>query len=105
MANQTWPVQTQWIVSSSSQGVSAADRASLCPFCAMVPSDVHKMLLEEGVIADPFVGYNVEAVQWIGQQVWTWETTVERPALDGLKTDFVDILRLDGLDTYATVSG
>ena len=66
---------------------------------ATVPGCVHTDLLNAGLIPDPYLDLNEDALAWVGRVDWRYETTVdvEPPA-----TDRVDLVAL-GLDTVATV--
>ena len=66
---------------------------------ATVPGCVHTDLLAAGLIPDPYLDRNEEAVAWVGRVDWRYETTVDVETLD---TDRVELVAL-GLDTVATV--
>ncbi len=70
---------------------------------AEVPGDVHLDLRRAGLIPDPFVGTNTDAVLWMEQKDWWYRTRIVLPQ------DWPDgpgrAMRLlfHGLDGYATV--
>jgi beta-mannosidase len=81
--------------------LSGADISALP---ATVPGCVHTDLLAAGRIDDPYLDANEAASAWIGRTAWTYETTFERDAGDGVppagaRTDLV----CAGLDTVATI--
>ncbi|KAL8729019.1 MAG: hypothetical protein Q9166_005020 [cf. Caloplaca sp. 2 TL-2023] len=64
------------------------------------PTNVHLDLVHHGIIPDPSLAKNEEAVQWIGEKSWVYKTSFHAPPLShGQRA----ILAFDGLDTYATV--
>ncbi|MDX9752108.1 MAG: hypothetical protein RBT71_13595 [Flavobacteriales bacterium] len=68
---------------------------------AAVPGTVHTDLLALGLVPDPYVGTNVDSVQWVGDTAWTYRTTVH---LDDRSMQRAHIdLRFAGLDTHAEV--
>ena len=66
---------------------------------AEVPGCIHTDLLEQGIIASPFLQRNEEDVQWIEDRDWTYRTVLAPPQGEG---DWA--LEFKGLDTYAEVS-
>ncbi|PWU52806.1 beta-mannosidase [Micromonospora globispora] len=67
---------------------------------ATVPGCVHTDLLAAGLIPDPYLDQNENALTWIGRTDWVYETTFAwRPGDD----DRVDLV-CAGLDTVATVT-
>lgn len=68
---------------------------------ATVPGTAHTDLLALGLIPDPYVGTNVDSVQWVGDAAWTYRTTVQLNAAM-LERAHID-LRFEGLDTFAEV--
>jgi len=68
---------------------------------AKVPGDVHKDLLDNKLIADPFYRDNENDIQWLGYQAFAYQRDFKvTPAM--LKEDNIE-LQCDGLDTLATV--
>lgn len=68
---------------------------------AAVPGTVHTDLLALGLVPDPYVGANVDSVQWAGDSAWTYRTTVQLdPPMR--QREHID-LRFAGLDTYVEV--
>ena len=68
-----------------------------------LPTEIHLDLLANGVISNPFLGKNEEAVQWVGEQTWQYETYFEVPQ-DAFESLYGHIeLVFEGLDTYAAV--
>ena len=68
---------------------------------ATVPGTVHTDLLTAGLIPDPFYANNEQKVRNLESISWVYETTFEVD--DVLLTFDKQILRFDGLDTYAEV--
>ena len=67
---------------------------------AEVPGDVHTSLLALGRIPDPFVGSNVDEVQWIEAREWWFRRSfTATPTREGERA----FLTFDGLDLFATV--
>jgi len=64
---------------------------------AQVPGCVHTDLLAAGLIADPFVGENEDALRWIFQDRWTYRREFDIPA-DFLSQSRI-LLCCEGLDT------
>ena len=68
---------------------------------AIVPGCVHRDLLREGRIPDPFYGRNELDLQWVGEKEWIYRCTFDsEPGL--LSHDEMELV-FDGLDTVATV--
>ena len=68
---------------------------------AIVPGCVHRDLLRNGQIPDPFWGTNELGLQWIEERDWEYRRTFEiAPAV--LAAEVVELVA-DGLDTVATV--
>jgi beta-mannosidase len=67
-----------------------------------LPTDIHRDLLKNGKIADPFKNMNELSVRWIGDEVWTYRTTFPEPPASG-KPNVRTSLKFEGLDTFATV--
>ena len=53
----------KWIVRKKSGGAGLPAR---------VPGSVHRDLLEQGVIDDPYYRDNEKALQWIGEENWVY---------------------------------
>ena len=69
---------------------------------AQVPGVVHMDLMAAGMLPDPFVGLNIDSVQWVEHGQWTYRCAFTvREAERRSKRAY---LRFDGIDTYATVS-
>jgi beta-mannosidase len=67
---------------------------------AVVPGCVHLDLMAAGLIPDPYLGQNEEAVAWVGAVDWRYERTLW---WDGsASNEHVDLVA-DGLDTVATI--
>ncbi|RAR02868.1 carbohydrate-binding module family 35 protein [Stemphylium lycopersici] len=80
------------------------DRSSSSPTLPAhdAPTEIHRDLLKNGKIADPFSDLNEMSVRWVGDQTWTYRTTFATPAHYGLP-NVVSQLRFQGLDTFALV--
>ncbi|THU77496.1 glycoside hydrolase [Dendrothele bispora CBS 962.96] len=63
------------------------------------PSEVHAELLKNGLIPDPFVGFNEHKVQWIGEVEWLY--TCPLPNIDPGRQSAV--LEFQGLDTLCDI--
>ncbi|MEV0847369.1 glycoside hydrolase family 2 protein [Streptomyces sp. NPDC049954] len=79
-------------------GPVPAEVPSVVP--ATVPGTVHTDLMAAGVIPDPYLDRNEEALAWIGESDFVYETTFEAAAGDEERIDLV----AQGLDTVATVT-
>lgn len=66
---------------------------------ATVPGLVHTDLLAAGLIPDPFLDRNENAVTWIGQTDWEYATSFDWAPDGHARHDLV----FDGLDTFATI--
>ncbi|MBP7155284.1 MAG: hypothetical protein KBA60_04700 [Flavobacteriales bacterium] len=68
---------------------------------AEVPGVVHTDLLRNGLIPDPYIGSNIDSVQWIENEAWIYKRTIV--ATDTLlKHGHLDLV-FKGLDTFAEV--
>jgi beta-mannosidase len=68
---------------------------------ATVPGTVHTDLLAQGQIPDPYIGTNIDLVQWVGEADWTYRTTIDvAPHL--MDQAHIDLC-FEGLDTFAEV--
>lgn len=65
---------------------------------APMPAQVHDVLLEHGLIADPHVGRNAAECAWVGERDWAYACRFTSPNPAGGPV----WLRLDGLDTIAS---
>src|SRR5579862_1799292 len=68
---------------------------------AQVPGHVHLDLIENGVIADPFVRMNELGCQWVDEKAWIYRTSFHFHPDEALPSR---VLRFEGLDTIATIS-
>jgi len=68
---------------------------------AEVPGVVHTDLLRNGLIPDPYLGSNIESVQWIENEAWIYKRTINATDML-LKNGHVDLV-FKGLDTFAEV--
>lgn len=95
------PLSTGWRYKAV--GPSAFSSTSSWQPSRPLPTEIYLDLLENGAIPNPFLGKNEEAVQWVADQTWLYETYFEIPqdALDLPQTRVA--LVFEGLDTYATV--
>jgi beta-mannosidase len=69
------------------------------PVAATVPGCVHTDLLAAGLIADPYLDDNEDAVAWIGYTDWVYQAVFDAPEDGSPRLDLV----FAGLDTVATV--
>jgi beta-mannosidase len=67
-----------------------------------VPTEVHRDLLKNDKISDPFEDLNELSVRWVADQTWTYRTTFAAPKNHG-KANVVINLRFEGLDTFASI--
>jgi beta-mannosidase len=83
----------QWNISCPAKNITLTGQ---------VPGDIHKALLDNNMIDDPFFGANEEKYLWIGENDWIWsrEFTVDREMLEQDKI----LLVCFGLDTLATLT-
>lgn len=91
-ADVTWTLTA----ASATEGWDALGATSVP---ATVPGEVHRDLLQAGLIPDPFDGDNESALAWIGRTDWMFSTTF---TWDGGPESRHDLVA-DGLDTIATV--
>ena len=68
---------------------------------AIVPGTVHQDLMRHGTIPDPYVGMNVDSVQWVEERDWTYRCAFT-PPVGLLEREHIE-LRIEGLDTFAEV--
>jgi beta-mannosidase len=67
-----------------------------------LPTEIHRDLLLNSKIADPFLDLNELSVRWIADETWTYRTTFPVSSSDescGART----VLVFEGLDTFASV--
>ena len=80
-------------------GMNGSGAAIECPIA--VPGGVHHALYKAGLISDPYFGANETNVLWVGRRDWTVSRTFEVDAF-ALNAKSA-ILRLDDVDTFATI--
>lgn len=68
---------------------------------ATVPGVVHTDLMDNGLLDDPFEGFNERAAQWVDKEDWIYETTFD-VSTDVLAQERAELI-FYGLDTYADV--
>ncbi|KAK9359942.1 glycoside hydrolase superfamily [Lipomyces starkeyi] len=61
-------------------------------------TQIHPDLVDAGVILEPFVDLNEQAIQWVGEADWEYQTTFKYAS----GSIFADLV-FEGLDTFATV--
>ena len=93
MARKVLPIDRGWSFKQ------ADDVSSELMPVAQFPTNVHLDLLSHSLIPDPYCGKNENAVQWVGEKSWLYQTTFQNPKLSSEKA----ILAFDGLDTHAIV--
>ncbi|KAG6856280.1 hypothetical protein H0H87_005890 [Tephrocybe sp. NHM501043] len=64
------------------------------------PSEVHIELLKEGLIPDPYIGFNEHKVQWIGDAEWLYKCSFP---FANLSEHEHAVLEFEGLDTVCDV--
>ncbi|XP_014558024.1 carbohydrate-binding module family 35 protein [Bipolaris victoriae FI3] len=84
--------------------VKQGDRSSTSPFLPAhdAPTEIHRDLLKNGKIKDPFIDLNELSVRWVGDETWTYCTTFAAPEHYG-KAGATSELQFEGLDTFASV--
>jgi beta-mannosidase len=80
------------------------DRSSVSPYlpACNAPTEIHRDLLKNKKLANPFDDLNELAARWVGNVTWTYRTTFAAP-LHSRKANVVTKLRFEGLDTFASV--
>jgi beta-mannosidase len=68
---------------------------------ATIPGTIHTDLAKNGLIADPFYGSNEKDLQWIENETWVYETTINIQEKQANQESLS--LLFEGLDTYAKV--
>ncbi|MCR4580450.1 MAG: glycoside hydrolase family 2 protein [Treponema sp.] len=63
-----------------------------------IPGDFHSALLKEGIIKDPYMGFNEKDQLWVGQSQWTIEREFEYQPFNGRS-----FLTITEADTFFTV--
>ncbi|MDR1237192.1 MAG: glycoside hydrolase family 2 protein [Propionibacteriaceae bacterium] len=66
---------------------------------AQVPGEVHRPLLDAGLIPDPGIGWGEFDQLWVGRSKWCYRRSFEWVPTPGARSD----LAADGLDTFAQV--
>ena len=95
-------LRTGWTVRALSGDPSERVPAT---YQAEVPGCVHTDLMASGVIPDPYLDANEDALRWMQEIDWRYATTLDADALDlrspnpGERVDLV----FDGIDTVGTV--
>lgn len=97
VAHASTPLITGW---TFKQG----DRSSTDPYVAAndLPTEIHRDLLKHGRIADLFIDFNEHYVRWVADETWTYRTNLLTPQ-DYSRLGVSAVLKLEGLDTFATV--
>jgi beta-mannosidase len=70
---------------------------SKCHDASSATSQIHRELLQAGLIPDPFTGLHERDVQWVSERDWDYRTSFDAPSRS--KHDLV----LDGLDCTAEI--
>lgn len=68
---------------------------------AAVPGVVHTDLMDNGLLDDPFVGFNERSAQWVDKEDWVYETLFDLTP-EVLAQEHAELV-FYGLDTYADV--
>jgi beta-mannosidase len=91
------PLSTNW---TFKQG----DRDSTSEYLAAnnVPTEIHRDLLKNDKIADPYLDLNELSVRWVADETWTYRSTFPTPSEHG-NSGVKTVLRFQGLDTFASV--
>ncbi len=72
------------------------------PIATHLPNDVHSILLQEGLIPDPYYACNENEVQWVGQK--DWQLQCEFDDKTRLKDNAHQWLVVTQLDTHASIT-
>lgn len=92
-------IDSGWTLTAS--GPDVPPEIAVGPIAAEVPGTSHTDLLRAGLIPDPYIDQNEQALAWAWHTTWTYATSFScAPALPGERIDLV----FDGLDTVATVT-
>jgi beta-mannosidase len=78
---------------------SVPARVRQAQLAAQVPGEVHRPLLDAGLIPDPGVGWGEFDQLWVGRSKWCYRRSFEWIPIPGACSD----LAADGLDTFAEV--
>ena len=81
-------LQGQWQLS----GKNPEGKEIKCP--VNIPGDFHTALLSQGIISDPYQGFNEQEQLWVGKSDWTIERTFEFTPDSSLKS-FITITEAD----------
>jgi beta-mannosidase len=97
VSHTSTPLTTGW---SFKQG----NRSSTNPLLPAhdAPTEIHRDLLKNGKIKDPFIDLNELSVRWVADETWTYCTTFTAPTCHG-RPGVTSELRFQGLDTFASV--
>jgi beta-mannosidase len=88
-----------WTLTHTGGDAPASLRGVVVP--AEVPGTTHTDLLRAGLIPDPYLDRNEEAVAWMHHATWRYHTHfAATPVTEGERVDLV----FDGLDTVATIT-
>lgn len=90
----------QWFEFGRPEGQFAKDYDDSWWFEARVPGEVHEVLLERGLIQDPFYADNCDKREWVECVDWWYRKRFFLP--EGFKGRKVELV-FEGLDTFATV--
>ncbi|XP_064391180.1 beta-mannosidase-like isoform X2 [Halichondria panicea] len=90
----------QQVVDLTGSSWTVADTGGRAKVSATVPGQVHLDLLKAKVIEDPYDGWNDWSYQWIAYSDWTYSREFQLPKI----TDQTVLLKVEGLDTVATIS-
>jgi beta-mannosidase len=96
------PIDKGWTFRLAPAGAQAGAHANAASWhSAAVPGTVHTDLLNNKLIADPYVGAPEAGLQWIGLADWEYRTRFDVPssAMTSARSDLV----FAGLDTFAEV--
>ena len=89
----TIDLRGSWILS----GKNPEGKNITCPLS--IPGDFHTALLNNGIIQDPYKGFNEKDQLWVGKSDWTITRTFEYKA----KAGFRSYITLTEADTFFTI--
>ncbi|MEM2217749.1 MAG: hypothetical protein QW731_05165, partial [Thermofilaceae archaeon] len=96
--NGSW--RLQWFEFGRPEGQFTKDYDDSWWFEARVPGEVHEVLLERGLIQDPFYADNCDKRDWVECVDWWYRKRFFVPEdFKGRKVELI----FEGLDTFATV--
>ncbi len=98
MPRRDTPLDSGWTLHQHRRADGAPDVA---PVPATVPGCTHTDLFDAGVIPDPFIDTNEQAVAWVAECDWRYTRTLTVTP-DDLAHEHVELV-FDGLDTLATI--